>query len=161
MTGPSGCGRVPGRHRPLLLRALFVSLLLAAVLKGLYAYLLLENGFGQLTLSFALGGPALGIAYLIGLTMLCQHARWLRRLRPLAAAGRMALSNYIGQSVVATLIFYGYGLGLYGEIGRASATAMALALYGAQVWYSRRLLERYSMGPMERLWRNATYGRFN
>jgi uncharacterized protein len=77
----------------------------------------------------------------------------------LAPMGRMALTNYLTHSIVFTLIFYGYGLGLYGEVGRAGATLMALALLAFQVWFSGWWLARYRMGPMEWVWRALTYGR--
>lgn len=100
---------------------------------------------------------ALCLAYIGTLMVLLHRGRtWLMRLAPV---GRMALTNYLMHSVVLTLLFYGYGLGLYGEIGRAGATGMALLLYAGQVWFSGWWLARYRMGPMEWLWRTATYGR--
>jgi len=80
-----------------------------------------------------------------------------RGLGLLAPAGRMALTNYLMQSLIASLIFYGYGLGLYGEVGRSAQVAIVLAVFTAQVVFSHWWLARFRMGPMEWLWRAGTY----
>ncbi|RUO37702.1 hypothetical protein CWE13_07075 [Aliidiomarina shirensis] len=80
--------------------------------------------------------------------------KWLQHLAP---AGRMALTNYLTHSIVFTTLFYGYGFGLYGEFGRFATTVMAIALYAGQLWFSTWWLQRYQYGPMEWLWRSATY----
>lgn len=76
-----------------------------------------------------------------------------------AAAGRMALSNYLLQSVVMTSIFYGYGLGLYGHVPRVGQMAMAGALIVLQLSLSPWWLSRFRFGPAEWAWRSLTYGR--
>jgi uncharacterized protein len=81
-------------------------------------------------------------------------ARWLAWAAPL---GRMALSNYLTQSVVFGLIFYGYGLGLLGRLGIAAAFAIGLGVYVLQAVLSSCWLRRYRFGPMEWLWRTGTY----
>src|SRR5690606_41996204 len=91
-------------------------------------------------------------------SILMTHPVWERRLRRLAPVGRMAFTNYIAQSVVCTLVFYGYGLGLYGRVGPLAATAGAVALYALQAAASRAWLRRFPAGPLERLWRRVTYG---
>ena len=69
----------------------------------------------------------------------------------------MARSNYLGQSVICTLIFYGYGLGYFERLPRAWQPAFALALFALQVLVSRWWLARFRYGPAEWLWRAATY----
>ncbi|MBO9715491.1 MAG: DUF418 domain-containing protein [Pseudoxanthomonas sp.] len=81
-------------------------------------------------------------------------ARWLGRLAP---AGRMALSNYLAQSLVCTLLFYGYGLGLFERLPRFWQVPFALGLFALQVLYSRWWLARFRFGPAEWLWRSITY----
>ena len=81
-----------------------------------------------------------------------------RGLGWLAPAGRMALTNYIGQSVLGTLFFYGYGLGYWG-MPRAQQVLYVLAVFALQVALSRWWLARFRFGPLEWLWRWATYGR--
>src|SRR5690606_29073303 len=75
----------------------------------------------------------------------------------LAPAGRMALTNYLMQSVVCTLVFYGYGLGWYGQLPRAWHVPFALVLFVLQVLLAHVWLARFRFGPMEWLWRSATY----
>jgi uncharacterized protein len=76
-----------------------------------------------------------------------------------APLGRMALTNYLAQSLVFGWIFYGYGLGLFGELDVSTALALGIALYVAQVLASRWWLGRYRFGPLEWLWRALMYGR--
>ncbi len=76
-----------------------------------------------------------------------------------AAAGRMALSNYLAQSIIFASLFYGYGLGLFGKLDPTSASILGLGLYIVQLWFSVWWLNRYRFGPFEWLWRSMTYGR--
>ena len=80
-------------------------------------------------------------------------------MRPLAAAGRLALSNYIFQSVVCTFIFYSYGLALYGKFGPAKGLAITLLVFTLQVFLSVLWSRRFVLGPVEWFWRSVTYGR--
>jgi uncharacterized protein len=82
-----------------------------------------------------------------------------RRLHFLAPAGRMALTNYLLQSLLWTWVFFGYGLGLWGEIPRAAQVPLALVFFAAQILFSRWWLERFRFGPAEWLWRSLTYWR--
>ncbi len=79
------------------------------------------------------------------------------RLAWLAPVGRMALTNYLLQSVVCTLVFYGYGLGYFEQLPRAWQVPFAVALFSVQVWLSHWWLQRFRFGPMEWLWRSLTY----
>jgi peptide/nickel transport system permease protein len=72
----------------------------------------------------------------------------------------MALSNYLAHSVVCTLFFYGYGLGLYGSLGPAITIVLTLIIYRTQISSSKWWLARYRFGPLEWLWRSLTYGKF-
>ncbi|WP_446654971.1 DUF418 domain-containing protein [Blastomonas sp.] len=71
-----------------------------------------------------------------------------------AAAGRAAFSNYLGTSLLMTFIFYGWGLGLFGQIDRATAMLFVLATWGIMLTWSKPWLERYRFGPAEWLWRS-------
>ncbi|MFO7609272.1 MAG: DUF418 domain-containing protein [Candidatus Krumholzibacteriia bacterium] len=96
----------------------------------------------------------------IGLVMLAVRRGWLLRLQErLAAAGRMAFTNYLAQTVIGVLLFYGYGLGLFGRVGRAEQLLVVLGVWLLQLWWSPRWLARYRFGPAEWLWRSLTYGR--
>ena len=80
--------------------------------------------------------------------------------RPLAAVGRMALTNYLMHSLVFMLIFSGVGLGLVGAFSRSEAYLFVLAMWAFQLWFSSWWLAHYKYGPVEWLWRGLTYGRF-
>lgn len=77
-------------------------------------------------------------------------------LRPLVAAGRMTLTLYIGQSLVFVPIFYGFGLGLAG-MGQGEALMLGLAAFAIQLVLAGWWMRRYRYGPLEWLWRAATY----
>ncbi|UWX03681.1 DUF418 domain-containing protein [Pseudoxanthomonas sp. NC8] len=83
-------------------------------------------------------------------------ARWLGWLAP---AGRMALTNYLLQSIICTLLFYGYGLGYFEQLPRSWQIPFALGLFALQVLCSRWWLQRFRFGPAEWLWRSLTYAR--
>lgn len=108
------------------------------------------HGLGALPLT--LGGVA-------ALALAWQGDAGRRVLGTLAPAGRMALTNYLLQSVIAALVFYGYGLAMWGRIGHAGMVALALAVFALQVLASRWWLARYRFGPLEWVWRWLTYGR--
>jgi uncharacterized protein len=105
------------------------------------------------------GGPALSLAYAAAVVLLMQSEFWQRGLRCIATAGRMALSNYLLQSLICTTIFYSYGLGLFGSVGRATGLGLAILIYVVQVGISVWWLQRFQFGPMEWLWRTLTYGK--
>lgn len=102
---------------------------------------------------------ATSIAYAAALLLLWQSGRARRFLRALGAAGRMALTTYLTQSIVCTLLFYGYGLGWYGRTGFTGMLIITVVLFGIQMAASVWWLERFRFGPAEWLWRTVTYGR--
>src|SRR5208282_4244169 len=109
---------------------------------------------------FLPGSHILSAGYVSGLALLFMHEDWRRRLLPFAAVGRMALTDYLMQSVVCTFFFYHYTTGLYGRIGPAIGLVPTVILYWAQIVFSNWWLNRYRFGPMEWLWRGMTYGKF-
>ncbi|RIV18002.1 DUF418 domain-containing protein [Fibrisoma montanum] len=106
---------------------------------------------------FGLGEGSLTVFYIAGLTLLFQKVAWQRVVSPLALIGKMALTNYVLQSVIGTLIFYGYGFGLIGEIPSAVAITLTIPIFLAQVLFSRWWLSRFQYGPLEWAWRSLTY----
>ena len=98
------------------------------------------------------------LAYAAGLLLLWQTARGARWLAPMAAAGRMALTTYLTQSVVCTLLFFGYGFGLYGRLGFTGMFLVTVILFACQMAASTWWLARFRFGPAEWLWRRLTYG---
>lgn len=106
------------------------------------------------------GAPVLGLFYITMLTFwLTRRPRMQTVLSPIANVGRMAFTNYIVQSVICTLIFYGYGLGWYGKVGPASNALLALLIFVLQTAFSNWWFGRFRIGPLEWVWRVLTYGR--
>ena len=102
----------------------------------------------------------LGLGYMAGFVRLFAQPRARRALQPLAPVGRMALSNYLAQTVVAVAVFYGVGLGLGPRFGMVGVAVAWVLLFAAQVAASRWWLARCRFGPAEWLWRSATYARW-
>lgn len=105
---------------------------------------------------YALGVVPLGLAYAAAFVL-----AWPRRQRSLgvfAPVGRMALTNYLSQSVISVAIFHGIGLGLAAKLGPLQFVPLAIAIFALQILVSRLWLARFGQGPMERLWRWMTYG---
>jgi uncharacterized protein len=116
--------------------------------------------FIVLRAGYSVSRVALMVFYVAIIVRLASHARWRTWLMPLAAAGRMPLTNYLLQSVLCTAIFYGWGLGYWGQAGAAVQLGLAFAIFFVlQVPLSLWWFRHFAYGPMEYLWRLASYGR--
>jgi uncharacterized protein len=102
----------------------------------------------------------LAFSYAAGVVLWMTPARVTPVTALLASLGRMALTNYLTESVVLGGVFYGYGLGLFGRLGSATAVPIGIALYVSQLFFSRWWLRHYRFGPVEWIWRSLTYGRW-
>ena len=95
----------------------------------------------------------------IGVVMLwCQSGRLPRLRHALSCVGRMALTNYLMQTVIGVLVFYGFGLGWHGEVERTGQLVFVLCVWALQLAWSPLWLHYFRFGPMEWLWRSLTYG---
>jgi uncharacterized protein len=102
---------------------------------------------------------SLMIFYVLTIVRLAQHPVWARRFEPIAAAGRMPLTNYLMQTAICTTLFYGWGFRLWGEVGPAWGLFLAVAIFCViQVPLSMWWLRKHDQGPVERLWSRLTYG---
>ena len=109
------------------------------------------------TIFYAMGVAPLAIAY-VGLFMLSfQTATGKKILSLLAPAGKMAFSNYIMQSLIGNFVFLGAGLGLMGQVGPVYFTLFGIGVFIVQVIISTFWLKYFNYGPVEWLWRSATY----
>ena len=79
----------------------------------------------------------------------------------LQATGRMAFTNYIGMSVICTLIFNGHGLGLFGTFDRLQQFVIVIGIWVTMLIISPLVLKKFQYGPLEWLWRKLTYFSFN
>ncbi|WP_034335030.1 DUF418 domain-containing protein [Deinococcus misasensis] len=99
--------------------------------------------------------PLMACGYLGVVMLWIQSGLWSRLQNRLALVGQMALSNYIGQSVLANLIFY--GLDLFGQVNRLQQLGMVLLIWVFQIQFSGFWMQRFQHGPLEWLWRTLTY----
>lgn len=106
-----------------------------------------------------LGGPIVSFAYIFLFTLVFQHRKLTKIFTPIAAVGRLSISNYLFQSIVATLIFYSYGLGIYGEISFTTGILFVFIIYIGQMALSLLWLRYFYIGPIEYIWRFFTYGK--
>lgn len=113
-----------------------------------------------LTLAFQFnywGAPLLAAGYLAGIMLLC---RWIRDgivVHALTAVGRTAFTNYLLQTILATTIFYGHGLGLFGQLSRMELLGVVVVIWAIQIPLSMWWVERFQFGPVEWIWRTLTY----
>jgi uncharacterized protein len=109
------------------------------------------------TLTYALGVVPLSLAYAAAIALVwpTPKANWLRRLAPV---GRMALTNYLMQTVLSLLIFTNLGLALGSKVGYSVVFVFVVAIWAIQILYSTFWFRYFQYGPMEWLWRQLTYG---
>lgn len=157
----------PTKHRSALVRIFVVSLLIglfanAVPWEDLSGWLTTHIPFRPLRILIKLvcffGRPLLTLGYAAGTLLLLQRPGWRRAFAHIAPLGRMALTQYLLQSVVCTLVFNGYGLGLFGKVSINACILGTIAFFPFQVWSSEWWLARFRMGPAEWLWRRMVYG---
>jgi uncharacterized protein len=120
------------------------------------------DGFGAVSTfgaSLSLSAPfdiAMTIGWAALIMLLIKTAASDRVRARLAATGRMAFTNYLVTSIVMTTIFYGYGLGLYGSVGRTALYLFCFAMWAAMLLWSKPWLDRFNYGPLEWIWRSLS-----
>ena len=94
----------------------------------------------------------------VGAVMLIVKHRWLRGVTSrLATVGRMALTNYLAQTVICTTLFYGHGFGLFGALDRVQQLAVVGGVWALQLYVSPIWMRHFRFGPAEWVWRTLTY----
>jgi len=105
------------------------------------------------------GSILVSYSYLALLVVLCRCNLFTTIKQALANVGKMALTNYLSHTLLCTFIFYGWGLGLFGQVERIEQILIVFAIWGFQLWFSHFWLSHYRYGPFEWLWRSLTYAR--
>jgi len=100
---------------------------------------------------------AMTLFYVASFALLFLRPRWQPRLLRFSPVGQMALSTYVGQTLIGVLVFFGFGLGLLGRLGNSVTIPMGLGLFVVQVWAARAWLGRFRFGPLEWAWRSMTW----
>ncbi len=109
------------------------------------------NYYGSLGVSFAYICAIMLFAKSDGLNFIKER---------FASIGQMALTNYIAQSVISILIFYGIGFGLFSQFERIEQAAIILGIWLLQFGWSKPWLDNFKFGPLEWIWRSLTYVEF-
>ena len=106
-----------------------------------------------------IGGPLMSLGYIGAIIVIVRNARGLVAAAAglVANAGRMALTNYLMQTIVSTAIFYHWGLAMFGQTGDAQRLGLAALIWTCQLGLSTVWLRMFRFGPMEWLWRSVTY----
>ena len=115
-------------------------------------------GIAGVVLGFALA-PALSAGY-VGAIALLSHRRFMTYAEP---AGRMSLTGYLGESILLSAIFCGWGLGLFGVLSLTQSLLVALGVWIALEVFAKQWLRRYAYGPFEwvlRSWSNLEIATF-
>ena len=135
-----------------------IGLAIAVPAYALLAWQLTRDGFTiPMIFAVALAGttpfrPLMIVAYAALIILATRHGGAL--VERIAAAGRAAFTNYLGTSILMTTLFYGYGLGLYGTMGRAELWIVVIAMWTLMLLWSKPWLDRFRYGPFEWLWRS-------
>lgn len=160
----SGVMREPHKHRTLFRSMAWLGTVFGLLLT-IAGLVIVQHPVGEIAMVlrgtgetlFFLGQYVLCAGY-IGIVVRCMErpraSRWLGALAPM---GRMALTNYIMQSLILTTLFYGYGFGLFGQVSRAPQMLIVVAILAFQLVISTWWLKRFRFGPLEWLWRSLTY----
>ncbi len=104
------------------------------------------------------GSMFVAFAHVCVVMLICKHRLVPRVTSLLASVGRMPLTNYLLQTLIATTIFYGYGLGRWGRFDRFELLGFVFGIWAFLIVLSRWWLARFRYGPAEWLWRSLTYG---
>lgn len=104
-----------------------------------------------------LGSVGTALGYVALVMLISQSSRFGRCINVLSTVGRMAFTNYILMTLLATFIFYGHGLGLYGSVERKYQMLFTLCIWIPIFIISPLWLKRFRFGPLERIWRGLTY----
>ena len=118
-----------------------------------------EPNFFYMFIQDIFGGPLVAVGYAGLIALLCQLSIFRRAFNPVAKVGRMSMTTYLTQSIVATTIFYSYGLGLYGKVNLLTGTWLAVGIFVIQLIVAEIWFSKYKQGPVEALWKRVTYGK--
>jgi uncharacterized protein len=141
------------------LAAIAVGYLLAAPAMAWMAWMIWRARFEPLTLHWwevwqQVGRPLIALAHASALLLVVRAGALQAMVNRLAAAGRMAFSNYLMTSILTTLVFCGFGLGLFGKLSRFELLAVVAGVWVFILAWSLPWLARFHYGPFEWAWRS-------
>ena len=148
--------------KPLLKKIRFYGFLIGLPVSCFYAWSSLNHNSSGLigrSAAYAISVVPMSLAYISTVCLWYMKNKELRVFKYLAAPGRMALTNYIGQSAFGMVIYYGIGFGLGASMGLVYVELVATGVFIVQVFCSYLWLKHFKFGPFEWVWRVFTYGK--
>ena len=146
----------------ILKKILLSGLFIGFPLSWLYAFSCMEGrpwGIGVHSLLYFTSVYLTSFGYIAAICLLFLKYKNLSLWKALSFPGRMALTNYIGQSVAGMIIFYGIGLGLGADMGLVFVELIVMCVYSCEVLFSALRLKFFRFGPLEWIWRCLTYNK--
>ena len=148
-------------HALLLKRIVTYGLLLGIPLSAVYTWSSMSgHPLGRVAHEtfYLLSVYPMGFAYAAGFALLFERSGEAPGWKLLSRPGRMACTNYLSQSVIGIILFYGIGFRLGNQVGLLGTELIALAVYALQAAFSFLWLRHFRFGPVEWVWRMLTYG---
>ncbi|MFD1039003.1 DUF418 domain-containing protein [Virgibacillus byunsanensis] len=147
----------PSKHKSLLQRLWTITLFFFLLFKlGPYLF---GNPAWFSYFQDNIGGTFSALFYIVSITLLAQTRIGLKLVKPFAYVGRMALTNYIIQSIISFMLFYGIGFGFYGSVSPLTGVVFVIIIFSVQIIWSKWWFSHYLFGPLEWIWRSLTYNR--
>lgn len=161
--GRKGIFQYPAKHEGLIKKVWWASLLLSLPLVTMIPLIhwdLIQFSASKSVANYVfvqLSGYTLFLFYMSSIVLLVRQDLWKKIFYPFSYVGRMALTNYLWQTIFSLAIFLPFHL--YGKVSLAAGLLICLIIYPLQVIVSRFWLKHYRFGPFEWLWRSITYGK--
>lgn len=152
------------KNRKFFKKLMMICLPIAIAGNVLYIYSI--SGSSMLEINFytalfmighGIGSPAMTFVYISIIVLLFGTKMHLSFFKAISKTGRMALTNYLTQSIICTTLFFSYGFGLYGKINIWQGIILTISIYSVQVIWSHFWLKYFRFGPFEWAWRSLTY----
>ena len=153
------------KHKKVVFRATIAGLIvfvplnywLEVILKNEQAYYQHQIEGLYYTIADSLTVFPLALVYMMALALTYER-RWVQKiLKPVLAVGKTAFSNYVLQSLIGIIVFYGIGFGLAEQFGPLAWTIAAIIIFAFQIVISNIWLKYFRFGPLEWIWRSLTY----
>ena len=156
ITGKKSCG--------CYVKAMIIGLVIGTAVNGYLIHFSLERNFDMPAQMFFMSiidfsRIALSISFISMVHIIMKMGVLKSMVEALASVGKMALSCYLAQSLIALILFNGFGFDLYNKFGRAELMIFVVGIWAILIIFSHFWLKSYKYGPAEWLWRSLSYGR--
>lgn len=114
---------------------------------------------GNSGIDYDIGRLPITLGHIGVIGLLCQNIKMQFLINTLAAVGRLALTNYIMQTIISIFLFYGFGFTLFNKLNSLQIITVCLGVWAFQITFSLLWLQKFRLGPLEWLWRSLIYGK--